>query len=214
MGPIPIGHPIDMKIERIKSNLSYRAAERIMRQYEATLKIPKIKSKKPILICSIGLVGAGKTTVLRPLSKKLSLIRISTDEIRKMLKERGYDYNRSKELAIRLVEKYIRRGYGAAIDADCISEESQKYIRALKSKYKIKVFWVHINPPEKFIINKLKSYKHTWLFRDVKQAIANYKKRKSLHKNLKLQFIYEFDPPRTDLAEQIRAAAKIISFNM
>ena len=181
-----------------------------MNKYEVSLEIPKIKLKTQIMICPIGLVGSGKTTVLKPLSKKLSLVRISTDEIRKILKEQGHDYNRAKELVIRLAEKYIKNGHSIAIDKDCISKESQKYIKKLKEKYNIKIFWIRINPPEDFIINKLKNYKHTWLFDNAEQAIDNYKNRKSLYKNLKFPFIYEFDTSRSDLSVQIRKAVKII----
>ncbi len=201
---------MNIKIDKVESNLSDEEAERIMGEYEKQLDIPKNKPAKLIMLCPIGLVGSGKTTVIKPLSEKLSLLRISTDEIRKILKENSYDYNRVEELAIKLSEKYIRQGYSIAIDADCISERLQKYINELKGEYGSKLFWIHINPPEKFIINKLKNYKHTWLFKNSKQAIENYKQRKSLHRSLKFPFIYEFDTSKSNLNKQIEEASKII----
>ncbi|MBU4480038.1 hypothetical protein KKG48_01160, partial [Patescibacteria group bacterium] len=51
--------------------------------FKSQIKIPKNKPKKQIFFCPVGLVGAGKTTVTKPISKKLGLLRISSDELRK-----------------------------------------------------------------------------------------------------------------------------------
>ncbi len=159
---------------------------------------------------SYGVVGSGKTTVIKPLSKKLSLLRISTDEIRKLLKENGYGYESVKDMAYGLAEKYLSLGFSIAVDGDCNSEEAQKRIKELKEKYGFVIFWVHINPPEEFIINKLKNYNHTWLFTDANQAIENYKSSKVRHTNLDFPFAYTFDTSRDDLAKQIDEAVSII----
>ena len=201
---------MSIKIIKKKSNLTNEIIERISKEYERTLVIPKLKLKEQIIVCPIGLIGAGKTTILKPLSKKLSLLRISTDEIREILKKSGYDYECAKEIAYKLIVKYIKKGFSIGIDADCISKESQKYIKELKKEYNIKVFWIHINPPEKFIINKLENYNHTWLFNSAKEAISSYKKRKSLHKNLNLNFTYVFDTSKDNLKNQINKAISII----
>ena len=75
----------------------------------------------------------------------------------------------------------------------------------------IKIIWIHINPPEKFIINKLKNYKkHSLLFKDSEDAINNYLERKPLHKKLNFPFIYNFDPSRPDLKSQLKEATSII----
>lgn len=187
--------------------------EKIIQEYEKTLEIPNNKFEKQIMICPVGTVGSGKTTVIKPLSKKLSLLRISTDEIRKLLKENDYGYDSVKDLAYYLVDKYIKRGFSVAVDGNCSSKEAQDKIKELKEKYKIKVFWIHINPPEEFIINKLKNYKHTWLFKDFEQAIANYKSSKVKYKNINFNFIYTFDTSQNNLEEQIREAVFVINKN-
>ncbi|MBM2817690.1 MAG: hypothetical protein HW401_280 [Parcubacteria group bacterium] len=160
--------------------------EKIIREYEKILEIPENKPKEKIMVCPIGIVGSGKTTVVKPLSESLSLLIISSDEIRKFLKKNGCGYDLAGEIAFDLAEKYIEK------------------------KYKIKIFWIHINPPEEFIINKLKNYKHTWLFRDADQAIENYKSSKANHQNINFPFIYTFDTSRNDLGEQIKEAISII----
>ena len=57
---------------------------------EKNIVIPEPKGEK-FLLCPVGIIGAGKTTVVKPLAEKLGLVRISNDEIRKTLKEAEYD---------------------------------------------------------------------------------------------------------------------------
>ena len=189
-----------------RNNLSDFEFKKIWRKYESQLILPKVKLKNQMMLCPIGLVGAGKTTVLKPLSQKLSLLRISSDEIRKILKREGFNYVRTLEIALGLILKYLNLGYSIAVDADCIDLEKRKMLGDLARQRKIKVIYIHIKPPEKFIINKLTNYKHTWLFKDAANAIDNYKRRKPLHrKYLKtVKFYYRFDTSRADLKSQIK----------
>ncbi len=195
-----------------QSNLSDKEMEKVSSIYEESLLIPEKKIEKPIMICIIGLIGSGKTTVVNLLVKKLPLLAISANEIRKILKEKGFDYNRAAEISFKLSEKYIKKGYSIAVDKDCNSDESKSYIDSLNKKYDIEIIWIHINPPEEFIINKFKEYRPSWLFKSTEQAIGNYKARKPLHvhENLDFNFLYVFDPSRDDLEKQINEAVDLI----
>lgn len=177
--------------------------------YEKKLILPKKKLSKQILICPVGVVGAGKTTVIKPLSQKLSLLRISADEIRQLLKKNGYNYNRAKEMVFAITIKYLEQGFSIALDTNCASEDFQTYLKKIKNKFKIKIIWFHINPPEQFIIKKLRNYKHTWLFENSDHAIRNYYRTKSLYKNLNLPFLYTFDPSK-NLTGQLKEAITLI----
>lgn len=140
----------------------------------------------------------------------MSLLRVSIDEIRKLLKENGYGYESVKNSIYSLAEEYITKGFSISVDGDCNSKEAQERIKELKEKYQIKVYWIHIDPPEEFIIKKLKNYKHTWLFKNTESAIENYKNSKARHEDLNFSFIYTFDTSRNDLNEQINDCAYII----
>ena len=181
----------------------------ILEVMDASLVVPKEKAQPQRLLCPVGLVGAGKTTVVEPLSLKLGFIRISTDEIRKYLKSQGYNYLRTKEIAAALIKKYIQLGHSVAIDADCAGS-TKEIIEYLTKQTGITPIWIHIHPPEAFILNKLRTYNHTWLFKDADQAIENYERRKPLHEHLDQPFVYTFDPSRPDLDRQIDEAIQRI----
>ncbi len=193
-------------------NLSNKEMKRIFSLCEKSLNIPSKKLDKQILLCPVGFVGSGKTTVLKPLSKKLSLLRISTDEIRRLLKERGYNYIRAREIAFNLIGKYARKGYSISVDADCVSQSKREKIKKLAKAIKAKIIWIHINPPEKYIINKLQTlrYKSDGVFKDSENAIQTYFIRKPLHKKLDFPFLYTFDTSRNNLKKQIDSAAVLI----
>lgn len=178
--------------------------------YESTLVLPREKPALQFMLCPVGLVGAGKTTVLKPLSEKLSLLRLSTDEVRKLLKEHGQGYDAVVDIITSLANKYLDAGYSIAFDNDCASPITRERIAQREKEHGAIPIWIHINPPEEFIFNKLRTYKHTWLFKDGEAAIENYLAKKPSHQNLDMPFVYVFDPSRVDLAYQIDEAAILI----
>jgi predicted kinase len=187
------------------------AQDEAMREYEKTLILPEQPRRKHFILCPAGLVGAGKTTVTKPLAEKLSLVRISGDEIRKTLKEHGLSYDGLIRIGAELMKKYLAKGYSTALDSDAMSPRSKEVIDNAEQEFGAMPVWIHVNPPEEFILNKLRTYNHTWLFKDGDEAVANYMRRKNLHENLdSIPFVYTFDTSRDDLGNQIDEATELI----
>ena len=190
--------------------LGMETLDEIQEKYERSLELPDIRPKKQYILCPIGAIGSGKTTVIKPLAKKLGLLRISADEIRKIMHDKNYsaEGHPGRDLAMKLIDKYVRDGYSIAIDSDCASKIEM--IKEESRKFNLKVIWLHINPPEEFIINKLRNYRHTWLFENGEAAVEGYFSRKPLHENIDLPFLYTFDTSREDLDKQIEEAVDVI----
>lgn len=186
------------------------ALNQVKSEYESTLVMPNEKPHIKFMICPIGLVGSGKTTVVKPLAEKLHLVRISGDEIRKTLKMHSIGYESTWDIAQELVAKYLSLGYSMALDSDCAQQKTVDALHKKSLEYGVKLIWIHINTPEEFIINKLMNYKHTWLFKDGQEAVENYFRRKPLHQNLKMNFTYVFDTSKENLNEQIEKALIVI----
>ncbi len=179
----------------------------IKNKYLQQIVLPTEKPSKQYLLCPIGLVGAGKTTVVKPLSEMLSLVRISGDEIRKLFKEQGYGYDRVHDLAFELIDHFLTRGHSVCIDSDCAGNIER--IKKVAGKLDIQIVWIHINPPEEFILNKLSNLKPNWLG-TAEEMIANYHERKSVRKDIDLDFTVVFDTSRSDIQEQIESSVSII----
>jgi len=182
----------------------------VIKAFEKTLVIPKEKPSIQFTLCPIGLIHSGKTTVVRELSKRLNLILISSDNLRDILNSRGYNSKRMVEIIDRIVRKYLSLGYSTAADADCVSAKDVLLKR--EKEFGIKLVWIHINPPESFIINNLKTYEKKWLFKNYDEVLSAYQERKKLHTDLSaFKFVYVFDPSKNNFDSQIEESIKTIN---
>lgn len=184
----------------------------IREAYKNTLILPSKRNSRQFFLCPVGLVGAGKSTVIKPLSEKLSLVRISSDEIRQILKKQNMGYQQLMEIAAPLAEELATQGFSLALDADCGNLKTKEFIINLAQKVRAEVFWIHINPPEDFILHKLRTYNHTWLFKDGEEAVKNYfeQKKKRQEENTHFNFLTTIDTSRSDLVIQIEQTVNLI----
>jgi len=96
----------------------------IISAYEQKNPPPEVIPEKQWILCAVGLVGAGKTTVMKPISAELNLARISGDDIRILLRERGYNFKGTLDIVRVLAQKYITKGYSIVFDSDSIAPEN------------------------------------------------------------------------------------------
>ncbi|MEK7505760.1 MAG: AAA family ATPase [Patescibacteria group bacterium] len=185
--------------------------EEVSREYEESLVIPAIKSSPQWMLMPVGLVGSGKTTVVKPLTERFGLVRMSTDEVRQKLIERGYSYEGCRDIIHELSKKYLDLGYSLAIDANTGSRAGIEYNEKTAKVFpNVRQIFIYVNPPEEFIVNKLKNYKHTWLFSDGEHAVQHFYENKRSFSQPNLPFVYEFDTSRNDLTIQIDEAVIVI----
>lgn len=180
--------------------------EKIASEYEQSLVIPSHKPVPPLIILPVGRVGAGKTTVMKPLCEKLSLLRISTDEIRLLIQDHAYFDTYPQQIAISLAKKYIELGYSIGIDANCSSIWQSPALTELLISSHLQSFWINVNPPEEYIIQKLTHHPPSKLFKNTAEALSCYQLSKQKVITTGIPFIYEFDPARADLEQQISEA--------
>jgi len=199
------------------AELTDEVFEEIVKEIEETLVLPTQKHQPQIILCPVGLVGSGKTTVIKLLSARLGLVRISGDEIRRQLQLKDYNLLRTLEIADSLAKKYIDLGYSIGIDSDCAGN-GKDLVRANTEEHPdIRIIWIHVQAPEPLILERLRirhqpsdNAEHHPILRDADHAIANYLRRKPLHEHLDFPFLYTFDMSRDDLAKQIDEAVEMI----
>lgn len=181
----------------------------IIDDYLASLEIPETKPKTQFLLCPVGLVGSGKSTILKVLSKELCLIRHEGDAIRKILRSKNYNFKRFPEISTIINENLLSQGHSISLDSDCVA--IKETVDGLSKKYDLKVVWIHVDPPEEFIVSRIKARDHAGLFRTTEDALKTYYARKPLHENLDFPFVCRIDTSRENLQEQLEATKEIIA---
>lgn len=180
--------------------------------YRAQLEVPNELPGRQLFVGMVCLVGAGKTTVITPLARQLGLVRLSSDEVRKLLKEAGLDYQLRTDILEPLAHELALKGYSLAFDTDCANPRLKRMIEDLAAEVGATVLWIHVQPPEDFILQKLRSFKHDWLFTDADTAIANYfsQKEKRAAENTPFDFFETIDTSLPSLQSRINTLAKRI----
>ncbi len=180
---------------------------RIISAYEAKNPPPEIVPKRQWLLCTIGLVGSGKTTLLKRISGEMNLVRISNDDIRILLREGGYNFLRTIDIARRLTGKYLDEHRPIAFDGDSIIPENRKELQSMAEGRGIPLIFIHANPPEECIFERRRKaqYGPSDLFKNAEEAIADYYRRKPLHDRYLAEVVFNetFDTSRPDLSGQI-----------
>jgi len=200
---VKIGFPEEESKEG--ADLSDQDFVKIIDLCRKQIVLPAKKAAKPFILCPVGLVGSGKTTVIKQLAEHFDLVRISNDENRKILQDEGFNLTRTAELGFGLAKELVEKGFGLAIDADCAGPKVIETIKDLAAKNGIKVFLIHINTLEDFILENLKKFRT-----DAGNSINSYHRRKHLHQNLDFSFEYVFDLSKGDLSRQIEECERII----
>ncbi len=195
-----------------KPNAPKEVLEKISQEYEKTLTIPEVKPSPKWMLMPVGLIGSGKTTILRLLAEHFNLIRVSTDEVRKMLSNAGYSYEGCRDIANTISQKYLKRGYSIAVDANTGSEHGIKYNQKNQEDFpSIQQIFIHLNPPVDFIASALRNDKQKfWLFGDGERAVERFEFHRNNFKLPDIPFTYTFDISKDNLDEQIKEGIEAI----
>jgi predicted kinase len=185
--------------------MANKTLEQIERDMKASIHIPEHRPIRQLFFCPVGLVGAGKTTITKPISEKLGLVRLSSDELRKMLKENGHDYSSVRKIGLAIATDFAYKGYSIAFDMDCGNPEVKDFVESLALKRGAQAVFVHVYAPQEFIFDKFRRHPPSWLANDPQIMIENHLSQKEIRGKEKTQFdfLFAFDTSKPDLKEQI-----------
>jgi len=183
--------------------------------FKSFIAIPKNIPDKQFFFCPVGFVGTGKTTVAKPISDRFGLLRISSDELRKILKENNLDFSPLKEIILKIAKEFAERGYSISFDMDCGNPETKTAIEELAKKLDAKIVWVHVDTPEDYVINGFinDAQYRSWLTNDPQKMIDNYheQKERRAKENTHFDFLCTFDTSSPGLGRQINECCEKIN---
>ena len=113
------------------------------RQYLLSLKnFSERKTKKPLIIGLIGLVGSGKSAVAEEMALMVGATVVSGDQIRVFLRKKGERYERARKIAENVAEGIIINGGNVIIDSDFIDQKKRVSLKEKAKKMGAKVIFI------------------------------------------------------------------------
>ncbi len=102
----------------------------VLKKFLSELKIAKRKTKKPIIIAMVGLVGSGKNFIAREFAAAIGASIIANDVIRVELRKQNQNYNHVQKIAEDMATEIISHSGNVVFDSDYINQK--KCIRLRK----------------------------------------------------------------------------------
>jgi predicted kinase len=106
------------------------------------LNVHERKTKKPIIVAMIGLVGSGKSSVAQELAKHIGATVIEGDDIRVELRKQNEQYKHARIIAENITLEVINKGGNFILDSDFIDPEKRATLREKAQKAGIHLLFV------------------------------------------------------------------------
>ena len=199
-----------------------KVVNEVLKGFIGSLKTPKRKSKKPVIVAMVGLIGSGKSSVAKALAPLIGATLIGGDSIRIALRQRSQDYNPVRSIAKKAAFTVLKLGSNVILDSDSVNQKRRK---DFEKTFKTKIVYLRTFAERDIMIGRLIKAKYTLrdLFKNSTIAIREMWRRTSHHynwskagggkfilKKLKIPFLAEIDTTTPDWRKKVReVAAKI-----
>ncbi|MEJ0053685.1 MAG: AAA family ATPase [bacterium] len=91
----------------------------------SSLRISKRKTKKPVMVALVGLVGSGKSSVAREFARHIGGTVVEADAIRVALRKQKESYRRVRVIGENAALEVVGRGGNAILDSDFLDMEKR-----------------------------------------------------------------------------------------
>jgi len=125
------------------------------------LEMFRRRTRKPIAIALIGLVGSGKSSVAKTLSGLIGATVISGDQIRIELRKQGARFEKARLIAENAMREVVRRGGNAILDSDFIDPAKRASLRKIARDLDIEVHFVCVYTELDVMLGRIMSKTNT-----------------------------------------------------
>lgn len=115
---------------------------KVQEVYINKLSILPRKTKKPLIIGIVGLIGSGKSTIAKEMASLIGATVVSGDDIRVSLRKEEAGYDNARLIAENAAMEIIQRGGNAFIDADFIDQKKRVSLKEKAKKVGVKVIFI------------------------------------------------------------------------
>ncbi|MBI4691864.1 MAG: AAA family ATPase [Candidatus Terrybacteria bacterium] len=122
--------PFIIKVMVHKREKLTQKERRAQARFLSELLVSKRKTKKPVVVAMIGLVGSGKSSVAYELAKYIGATVIEGDKIRIELRKEEERYEGARKIAENVALEIIKNGGNVIFDSDHIDPAKRASLRA------------------------------------------------------------------------------------
>lgn len=100
------------------------------------------KTKKPIVIAMVGLVGSGKSYVANKIASEIGAVVLSGDDVRVELRKVGEKYEGARKIVENVAVDLVRKGINVILDLDYVDDKKRASVRAKIKGTEAKIIFV------------------------------------------------------------------------
>lgn len=93
------------------------------------LTVIKRKTKSPVVVAMVGLVGSGKSSVAKEIAQNIGATILEGDEVRIELRKQGGDYAKTRKIVEDTMIEIIKQGGSVILDSDHIDQKKRASVR-------------------------------------------------------------------------------------
>ncbi len=108
----------------------------------SSLQIKQRRTRRPVIVAMIGLVGSGKSSVAKELAGLIGTSIIEGDKIRVLLRKEGERYEGTRKIAENAALEIIKRGGNVIMDSDYIDAKKRASLCAKAKKAKARLLFI------------------------------------------------------------------------
>jgi hypothetical protein len=116
----------------------------VQKQISKKLMAKRRKTKKPIIIALVGLVGSGKSFIAEKLAGLLGALIIKGDDIRVGLRKIEERYDKVGQIEENLTRNAIKQNNNVILDADFINQVKRSKLKKYAEKENINLFFIRV----------------------------------------------------------------------
>lgn len=124
-------------------------------EFLSGLKISERKTKKPIIIGIVGLIGSGKTSIAKELAPLIGATVVSGDDIRILLRKKKEKYDNTRLISENAANEIIRNGGNVIMDSDFVDPQKRISLREKVKKIGVQVIFIRIHSEIDVIIGRI-----------------------------------------------------------
>ncbi len=133
--------------------------QKIIRQvadnFIGRLKIIQRRTKKPIVVAMVGLIGSGRELLASELSKLTGATIIAADDIRIALRKQNQDYGQIRSISQRAAIYVLKKGGNVILESDFVDSQKRKSLEEKVKKVQGRVLYLRTVADRDVMIERL-----------------------------------------------------------